>query len=184
MSLLAFFFQPSVFTPYQVEKDVVSWSFCFINLSTQSAKWQPLLFRIFYHRPRNYQSRMIIFVVFFAAVAVLRCAADDSVTTSLLLPAGLFLDASNQKPTFVGQVTVTRRSTTCYTIDCSAGGAASYFYPGNTGCSDNSYTFTEISASTQYLIEDELLASAAATSAAATTSTDATIFITSVSCNR
>lgn len=126
---------------------------------------------------------MIIFVVFFAAVAVLRCAADDSVTTSLLLPGGLFSEDSFQKPTFVGQVTVTR-STTCYTIDCFAGGAATYFYPGNIGCSDSSYTFTEISASTQYLVQDELVATAAAATSAAATSTDGTIFITSVSCNR
>lgn len=120
----------------------------------------------------------MIYVVFLAAVAVLRCAADDSVTTSLLLPAGLFSEDSFQKPTFVGQITVTR-STTWYTVDCSAGGAATYFYPGNTGCSDNSYTFTEISASTQYLFEDEIFASVAAA-----TSTDGTMFITSVSCNR
>ena len=93
-------------------------------------------------------------VAFFAAVAILCCAADDSVTTSLLIPDGLFAtDDSFEKPTFVGQVTVTR-STTLYTLDCSAGGAATYFYPGDNGCDDNSYTFSELSASTQYLYEE------------------------------
>lgn len=117
-------------------------------------------------------------VVFLAAVAVLRCAADDSVTTSLLVPDGLFAEDSFQKPTFVGQVTVTK-STTYYTIDCFAGGAATYFYAGTIKCSDNSYTFTEISASTQYLLEGDFVASAAAA-----TSTAGIFFTTSVFCNR
>ena len=92
-------------------------------------------------------------VAFFAAVAILCCAADDSVTTSLLIPGGLFIASQPfEKPTFVGQVTVTR-STTFYTLDCYAGGAATYFHPGDNGCSDYSYSFSEVSASTQYLFE-------------------------------
>ena len=92
-------------------------------------------------------------VAFFAAIAIVCCAADDSVTTSLLIPDGLFTtDDSFEKPTFVGQVTVTR-STTFYTLDCSAGGAGTYFYPGDDGCSDHSYAFSEVAASTQYLYE-------------------------------
>ena len=94
-------------------------------------------------------------VAFFAAVAILCCAADDSVTTSLLIPDGLFITASFEKPTFVGQVTVTKSTTTFYTLDCSPGGAATYFYPGVYGCTENSYTFSEVSASTQYLLEEE-----------------------------
>ena len=98
---------------------------------------------------------MIPVVALFAAVAILCCAADDSVTTSLLIPDGLFTtDRSFEKPTFVGQVTVTR-SITFFTLDCSAGGAATYFYPGVYGCTENSYTFSEVSASTQYLLEEE-----------------------------
>lgn len=93
-------------------------------------------------------------MAFFAAVAIFFCAADDSVTTSLLIPDGLFTtDHSFEKPTFVGQVTVTR-STTLYTLDCYAGGANTYFYPGDEGCNDNSYTISEVSASTQYLYEE------------------------------
>ena len=93
-----------------------------------------------------------IVVAFFAAVAILCCAADDSVTTSLLLPDVLFTtDNSFEKPTFVGQVTVTR-SITLYTLDCYAGGANTYF--SHAGCSDNSYTISEVSASTQYLYEE------------------------------
>ena len=93
---------------------------------------------------------MIFIVAFFAAVAILFCAADDSVTTSILLPNGLFRDENFPKPTFVGEVTVTG-STTCYTLDCAAGGAATYFYPGDRGCPGESYTFSELSSSTQYL---------------------------------
>ena len=116
---------------------------------------QPLLFRIPPYRTRNYQSKMMKTVVaFFAAVAILCCTADDSVTTSLLVPDGLFAtEQSFEKPTFVGQVTVTR-STTLYTLDCDAGGAGTYFHPGDSGCTDNSYAFSEVSASTQYLYEE------------------------------
>ena len=95
---------------------------------------------------------MVIAVAFFVAVAILCCASADSVTTSLLLPDALFVtDESFPSPTFVGEVTVTR-STTYYTLDCFAGGAATYFEPGYT-CESNSYTFSESSASTQYLIQ-------------------------------
>ena len=93
-------------------------------------------------------------VAFFAAVAILCCAADDSVTTSLLIPDILFTaDHAFEKPTFVGQVTVTS-STTFYILDCSAGGAGTYFYPGDNECGGNSYLFSEVSASTQYLYEE------------------------------
>ena len=92
-------------------------------------------------------------VTFFTAVAVLRCAADDSVTTSLLLPDGLFSrDQPFHKPNFVGQVLVAG-NTTSYIVDCYAGGATSYFmpgFPGNDDCTDDSYTFAAKSASTQY----------------------------------
>ena len=87
------------------------------------------------------------------AAVILCCAADDSVTTSLLIPEGLFITDRFEKPTFVGEVTVTS-STTFYTIDCSAGGAGTYFYPGGDGCDDSSYSFSEVSATTQYLYEE------------------------------
>lgn len=97
---------------------------------------------------------MMIAIAFLAAIAILRCASADTISTSLLLPDDLFESGQAfQMPTFVGQVTVTR-STTYYTLDCSAGGAATYFYPGVDGCSGLSYTFSEMSASTQYVIEE------------------------------
>ena len=89
--------------------------------------------------------------VFFTIIAVLRYAeAQQGVSTSLLLPGGLFdFLPSFKPPTFVGEVTVIA-SNTYYTLDCFAGGAASYFLPGD-DCEDRSYTFSYISASTQYL---------------------------------
>ena len=96
---------------------------------------------------------MTIAVAFFAAVAILCCASADNVSTSLLLPNGLFsIDPSFKPPTFVGQVTVIM-STIYYTLDCDTGAAATYFYPIYE-CIDSSYTFSEISASTQYLIDE------------------------------
>lgn len=96
---------------------------------------------------------MIIAVAFFTAVAILCRASADIVTTSLLLPSGLF-DPLPSFPlsAFLGQVAVTK-STTYYILDCSAGGAVSYFYPGNEGCSGPSYTFSESSASTRYILD-------------------------------
>lgn len=96
----------------------------------------------------------MIAIAISAAIAILRCASADSISTSLLLPHSLFnADQPFQLPNFVGQVTVTR-STTYYTLDCSAGGAGTYFFPGNEGCDGPSYTFLEISANTQYLLEE------------------------------
>ena len=89
--------------------------------------------------------------VTFAAVAILRCASADSVTTSILLPDALiYTDGSFQKPTFVGRVNAIS-STTYYTLDCLAGGAGSYFIPRYDEC--YSYTFSEISGRTCYLLE-------------------------------
>ena len=95
---------------------------------------------------------MIIAVAFFTAVAILCRASADIVTTSLLLPNGLF-DPVPSFPLspFLGQVTVTK-STTYYILDCS-NGADPGFYPGNEGCSGPSYTFSESSASTRYIID-------------------------------
>ena len=91
-------------------------------------------------------------VAFFAVVAILCCAADDSVTTSLLLPDGLF--ATNQsfsKPNFLGKVAVAG-GITYYTLDCTAGGVSTYFMSGNEECEDESYTFSEESASTTFVV--------------------------------
>ena len=95
---------------------------------------------------------MIAIALFVAAVMLSRASAENE-STSLLLPNGLFsFDQSFEPPTFVGQVTVII-STTYYTLDCSAGGAAIYFTP-TYECIDSSYTFSEITASTQYLIDE------------------------------
>ena len=92
-------------------------------------------------------------VISFAVLAILhRASAQQSVSTSLLLPNGLFdADQPSTPPTFVGQVTVTK-STTYYTLDCNAGAAATDFYP-RYECNGGSYTFSEIPASTQYLVD-------------------------------
>ena len=90
---------------------------------------------------------------FLAIAAVLRGALADVVTTSLLLPSGLFTNQPFKKPAFVGQVTVTR-NTTYYTVDCYAAGIATCFNPGQDQCYDSSYTFSENSASTQYLLDE------------------------------
>ncbi|KAM0795292.1 hypothetical protein BDR22DRAFT_894275 [Usnea florida] len=91
---------------------------------------------------------MITSIGLLAALVILSAEAQQSISTSLLLPNGLF-DAESplQPPAFVGRVTVTR-STTYYTIGCN--GSPS-FDPGF--CSDGSYTFDEISSNTQYLVE-------------------------------
>ena len=96
----------------------------------------------------------MIGVALFAAVGILCRASAEYVSTSLLLPNVLFsFDQSFKPPTFVGQVTVIM-STTYYTLDCSAGGAATYFTPGYDCYTDGgSYTFSEISASTQYVYD-------------------------------
>lgn len=98
----------------------------------------------------------MVAAVFFAAAAILCCTSAEggsSVSTSLLLPDGLF---SNMQfvgtLTFLGQVTVTR-STTFYIIACDTGAAATYFDPEG-DCSGSSYIFSEISASTQYLVDE------------------------------
>ena len=95
----------------------------------------------------------MIAVAFFAAAAILYRTSAENVSTSLLLPNDLFFfDPSFKPPTFVGQVTVIM-STTYYTLDCSAGGAATYFTPDCDDTSSGSYTFSEVSASTQYLYD-------------------------------
>lgn len=139
------------------------WPSALILESLDLPKEQLSLFLIPCQRPRNHLSRMIIDVAYFAAVTILCCASADSVTTSILLPAGLFVtDQPFQPPTFVGEVTVTR-STTYYTLDCEAGTAASVFNPqaeeeGDDGlCSGGSYTFSENLASTQYLYNSYLV---------------------------
>lgn len=93
----------------------------------------------------------MIAVCLFAAFAILCLVeAQQTVLTSLLLPDSLFyIGQSFKPPTFVGQVTVIR-STTYYTLDLGTGAAASHFIPGEV-YSDGSYTFSEFSASTQYL---------------------------------
>ncbi|CAF9934924.1 MAG: hypothetical protein ALECFALPRED_006181 [Alectoria fallacina] len=97
---------------------------------------------------------MVNAVAFFTAVAILCRASANIVTTSLLLPSGLFNPVpSFPLSAFLGQVTVTK-STTYYILDCSAGGAALYFYPGSEGCSGSSYTFSESSASTRYSLDN------------------------------
>lgn len=94
----------------------------------------------------------MIAVVFFTIISILRYAeAQQGVSTSLLLPNGLFSAGYySNPPTFLGEVTVTK-STTYYTLDCNAGAAASEFHP-QYECNGNSYTFSEDPASTQYLV--------------------------------
>ena len=92
-----------------------------------------------------------------AAIVLLSCASAENVSTSLLfstsllLPNGLFTSFPIIPQAFVGQVTVAR-STTYYTVDCDSG--PNGFFPGNDGCSENSYTFSESSSTTQYVVPE------------------------------
>ena len=91
---------------------------------------------------------MIASIGLLAALVILSAEAQQSISTSLLLPSGLFDPEPPPQPAaFVGRVSVTR-STTYYTLGCN--GSPS-FDPGF--CSDGSYTFSEISSNTQYLVE-------------------------------
>ena len=96
----------------------------------------------------------MIAIALFAAAAILCRASAENVSTSLLLPNLFFdFDQSFKPPTFVGEVTVIV-STTYYTLDCSAGGAGSYFTPVyDCDTLSGSYTFSEISATTQYVYD-------------------------------
>ncbi len=101
---------------------------------------------------------MMIAVAFYVALAILCCvSADDvsTVTTTLLLPNGLFDPAPTvAQPTFSGQVIVTR-STTYYILACDVAFTDYAFSPGG-DCdygSTSSYTFSEISATTTYTLE-------------------------------
>ncbi|CAD6567783.1 MAG: hypothetical protein ASARMPREDX12_009451 [Alectoria sarmentosa] len=139
---------------YEEETKPSFWPPTFVLKQFDPPEEQSLRILICCYLPHDLRSRMMIAIAFVAATTLLRCASADSISTSLLLPNGLFSTYSSL-PTmsFVGQVTVTR-STTYYTLDCGAGAAATYFTPGDEGCSGSSYTFSEISASTQYLLEN------------------------------
>ena len=92
----------------------------------------------------------MIAVPFFAALAILCCASADSVSTSVLLPDGLFYPSPTPQD-FVGEVTVTS-SATYYTLNCAL--ASNFANLGEDCCSDNSYTFSESSANTQYILPE------------------------------
>ena len=101
---------------------------------------------------------MMIAVAFYVALIILYCASADDVstiTTSLLLPNGLFDPTPTvQQPTFSGQVIVTK-SITYFILACNVASTDYAFSPGG-DCdygSTNSYTFSEISASTLYSLE-------------------------------
>lgn len=86
--------------------------------------------------------------VFCIALLIFRVFADN-VTTSLILPDGLFWGYPASQ-TFVGQSTVIG-SVTVYTINC--GSRDTPFYPGPYGCdNNNSYTFSAAHATTHFLI--------------------------------
>lgn len=96
---------------------------------------------------------MMIAVAFFAAVAIFSYTSAVNITTSLLLPDGLITSVKPiQQLTLVGQVIVIK-STTNYILACYKNGIEAYFSPADYGCSDSSYTISEISASTHYLLE-------------------------------
>ena len=91
---------------------------------------------------------MIPIVALLAAVAILRCAADGIVTTSLLLPSLVFADQSAPQPTFVGQVNAAA-SATYYILDYYARGAnTTSIYNGG------GYIFSESSVCTQYVVTE------------------------------
>ena len=87
----------------------------------------------------------------FTLAAILSCiSADDisALSTSLLLPDGLFSSVpSGQIPTFGGRATVTR-SITYYTLGCDHVVELG-FEPGDE-CQGGDYTFSENSGSTMY----------------------------------
>ena len=91
---------------------------------------------------------MINSIALLAALVILSAEAQQIVSTSLLLPSGLFnTEPPLQPPAFLGQLTVAR-STTYYTLACNG---SPFFNPGF--CADSSYTFSEISSTTKYLLE-------------------------------
>ena len=88
---------------------------------------------------------MITSIALLTALVIISAEAQQIISTSLLLPSGLFDPVSPlQPPAFVGRVTVIR-STTYYTLGCNGSPA---FDPGF--CADGSYTFSEVSSNTQY----------------------------------
>ena len=82
-------------------------------------------------------------------------ASADNVTTSFIIPEGLFYQGniwqSIPVQTFLG-VSSTNNSVTYYTVECGSDDSDD-FWPGPYGCdADNSYTFSEETSVTQYQI--------------------------------
>lgn len=82
-------------------------------------------------------------------------ASADNVTTSFIIPEGLFYQGhiwqSIPVQTFLG-VSSTHDSVTYYTVDCGSNDSDD-FWPGTYGCDENnSYTFSEETSVTQYQI--------------------------------
>ncbi len=86
----------------------------------------------------------------FMAVALLHHASAQNITTSMIIPDGLFYPYATLQ-TFVGEMTVTGRAT-YYTLDC--GNSTEFnFWPGTLGCiNNNSYTFSADAANTRFLL--------------------------------
>lgn len=89
--------------------------------------------------------------VIFTLIAILCEASADNATTSLLIPDGLF-DPGPKLQTFFGRLTVSDRAT-YYTLDC--GDYRNFdvnFYPGELGCTDNSYTISADASNTRFVL--------------------------------
>ena len=77
-------------------------------------------------------------------------ASADNSTTMMMLPDMLFWGTPEPQTFFA--ISTVSSSTTYYTLDCGPPG--NFFWPGNYGCVNNSYTFSKIpSAVTQFVLQ-------------------------------
>ena len=90
-------------------------------------------------------------VAFLTLVAILCEASAQNVTTSLIIPNGLF-NPTPRPQTFLGEATVSGHAT-YYTLNCGDYRDPDVnFWPGEYGCPDNSYTISADTANTQFLM--------------------------------
>ena len=108
-------------------------------------------FSVFFnHLPHCSHSKMA-FTAIFMSVALLHYASAQNITTSIIIPDGLFYPYAIPQ-TFVGEMTVTGRAT-YYTVGCGNYSEVN-FWPGTSGCINNSYTFSANSDNTRFLLRE------------------------------
>ena len=94
---------------------------------------------------------MAAFLLATTIILISHRALADNVTTSILLPNGLFYEET-QPQTFLALSAVTGDNT-YYTVNC--GQQTDSFYPGPHGCdNNNSYSFVGNQFSTQFLMPE------------------------------